>query len=101
MHEEVGVLVQARFRSCLASDASPAGPGSALSAQNADGSIVDGFSLHTNKTFTNTVETDQETSFVQALATYIRVSGDLQAYCRGLLMFAYGSSLLASAVWST
>jgi hypothetical protein len=40
--------------------------------------IPDGYAIKTNETFKNTVETDQETSFVQAIYKYVQKSG----FCR-------------------
>lgn len=64
-----------------------------LKLQQANGEIVDGYVLkghvtwndpniytsdndHTHVGFKNTVETDQETSLIQAIAKYIRITGD-------------------------
>eukprot|EP01121_Diplochlamys_sp_Union-15-3_P017559 TRINITY_DN6206_c0_g1_i1.p1 TRINITY_DN6206_c0_g1~~TRINITY_DN6206_c0_g1_i1.p1 ORF type:complete len:251 (-),score=33.01 TRINITY_DN6206_c0_g1_i1:161-913(-) len=44
--------------------------------QGSDGNIPDGFSPTTNATNKNTVETDQETSMIQAIFKYINITGD-------------------------
>ncbi|MBN1125061.1 MAG: DUF1080 domain-containing protein [Sedimentisphaerales bacterium] len=44
--------------------------------QGEDGNIIDGFAVQDGKTHKNTVETDQESSLIQAVYTYIKVSGD-------------------------
>ena len=44
--------------------------------QGDDGNIVDGFVSSTNKTHKNTVETDQETSLIQAVHKYIKATND-------------------------
>lgn len=44
--------------------------------QGDDGNIVDGFVASTGKTHKNTVETDQETSLIQAVHKYISVTDD-------------------------
>ena len=44
--------------------------------QGDDGNIVDGFVAKTGKTHKNTVETDQETSLIQAVYKYVKVTGD-------------------------
>lgn len=45
--------------------------------QGDDGNIVDGFVSSTGKTHKNTVETDQESSLVQAVYKYVKASGDV------------------------
>lgn len=47
-----------------------------LALQGADGDIVDGYQISNNQTFKNTVETDQETSLVQAIGVYVERTGD-------------------------
>jgi hypothetical protein len=48
-----------------------------MDRQQLDGNIVDGIYVSDNSTFKNTVETDQETSFVQALKAYVDVTGNI------------------------
>jgi hypothetical protein len=44
--------------------------------QGADGNIPDGIVLSDGSTFKNTVETDQESSLVQAVNKYVNITGD-------------------------
>jgi hypothetical protein len=44
--------------------------------QGADGNIPDGIEVATGATFKGTVETDQESSLVQAIAKYVALTGD-------------------------
>lgn len=47
-----------------------------LTHQGADGNIPDGIEIATGNTFKGTVESDQESSLVQAVAKYVADSGD-------------------------
>ena len=47
-----------------------------LDKQGADGNIVDGINTADGSTFKGTVETDQESSLVQAIAKYVAITGD-------------------------
>jgi hypothetical protein len=47
-----------------------------LAHQGADGNIPDGIEIATGNTFKGTVESDQESSLVQAVAKYVAASGD-------------------------
>ncbi|HTH77413.1 MAG TPA: hypothetical protein VL593_00445 [Ramlibacter sp.] len=47
-----------------------------LAHQGADGNIPDGIEIATGNSFKGTVETDQESSLVQAVAKYVAASGD-------------------------
>ncbi|MBN1816012.1 MAG: hypothetical protein JW828_01540 [Sedimentisphaerales bacterium] len=44
--------------------------------QGDDGNSIDGFAVQDGKTHKNTVETDQESSLIQAVFTYIKTTGD-------------------------
>ena len=57
-----------------------------VALQQGNGSIPDGYEIATGKTFASTVETDQETSLVQAFHVYLTETGDwslLQADVHG------------------
>jgi cellobiose phosphorylase len=47
-----------------------------LDHQGEDGSIVDGIAVQDGATFRATVESDQESSLIQAVAKYVAISGD-------------------------
>ena len=47
-----------------------------LEHQGDDGNIVDGINVHDGSTFKGTVESDQESSLVQAVARYVAITGD-------------------------
>lgn len=47
-----------------------------LEHQGDDGNIVDGITVHDGSTFKATVESDQESSLVQAVGKYIAITGD-------------------------
>ncbi|MCX7169600.1 MAG: hypothetical protein NTY41_04735 [Proteobacteria bacterium] len=47
-----------------------------LDHQGEDGNIVDGITLQDGSTFKGTVESDQESSLVQAVAKYVAITGD-------------------------
>ena len=47
-----------------------------LEHQGDDGNIIDGIMIQDGSTFKGTVETDQESSLVQAVAKYVAISGD-------------------------
>jgi len=47
-----------------------------LDHQGEDGNIVDGINVQDGSTFKGTVESDQESSLVQAVAKYVEITGD-------------------------